>query len=426
MSIIKSFLAYSAGSLVVKTLLWIAVPIALYTVPPAVMGLWSLYNSFIALAAIVAALGLRQVFFIEYYHKNAQERRVMLNEIILLYCAYAVPLFSGLWYLRRMVNYYFFAGKASDILFFSCFFACFISFFTELLYQVLLYSRQTKLLIAVQIGGAALTAVSSIAVLWYSADTVVGLVISQIMGLLFVCACGAYLYYTKRVHYAAHALTRSKVYTYIINGLPFVPSVISFWCLSSVNRWLLASYATLADVGIYSCAEMVSMLFQMLILYPLSGAYLPLIMEQFAQHKNDHTRIDMQNKQYMLMGMSILLFVGTSLFFMGKPLLYMLIPATYSAVIPYLLLVGIGNIFLMGTYFVSCYIQYRKKSFFLAGSLIIAALINTALSSLLVPRYGVGGCIIASTIAYGAYFAITWWYNRVLHKAPYRTKMIIE
>lgn len=417
MSIVKNFILYGIGSALAKALLWIAAPIALYTLPPAIMGLWSLCNSFIALGAIFMALGLRQVFFIEYYHKTSHERRGMINEIIILYISYAIPFCVLLWHFRTLINAYFFAGAASAAIIFGCLFACFLSFFTELLYQVLLYSQNTWLLMGIQLGGASITALSSLWVLLYTNTGVLGLVIAQILGLLIVCLCGCVLYFKKMVHTARPVLSAKKISRYIIQGIPFIPAVLSFWLLSSINRWLLATYATLDDVATYACAEMVNMLFQMFILYPLTGAYLPHIFAQFAhaKTKEEYYRVDAKNKRYMWLSMGVLVGIGTLGFYSTRSLLYILVPVAYQSIIPYLLLVGIGNIFLMGTYFASAFIQYSKKTLFLAGSLVLTALCTVLLSSTLVRPYGVGGCIIAVVCAYGFYFCITYWYNRRLH-----------
>lgn len=415
MNIAKNFILYSAGTILVKTLLWIAAPIALYTVSAEIMGLWSLCNAFIAIGAVFMALGLRQVFFIEYFHKSPHERRIMINELLMLYTLYAIPIIAVLWMYRGGINAYFFAGAASDILILLCLSACFLSFFTELLYQVLLYSRKIKLLLGIQIGGAFITAIGSLISIYLCKVVVLGLLVSLVSGLLFVCIIAFLLYIKKNVFLFYAPLSLAKVRFYFFQGLPFIPSVLSFWLLSSANRWLLATYTQLQDVGIYSAAEMVSMLFQMVVLYPLSGAYLPIVMESFSHNKNEHARIDAQNKTYMHRTMFVLIIGGTTLFFITKPWLYTLLPASYQLIVPYLIFVGIGNVFLMGTYFTNCYIQYRKKTLFLAGSLMLCALVNMGISYFLIFAYGVAGCIIASLCAYMVYFFITYRYNSRLH-----------
>lgn len=414
MSIAKNFILYSVGTVLVKTLLWIAAPIALYTVSAETMGLWSLCNAFIAIGAVFMALGLRQVFFIEYFHKSPHERRIMINELLMLYTLYAIPIIAVSWLYRGGINTYFFAGAASDTLILLCLSACFLSFFTELLYQVLLYSRKMQVLLSVQICSACITAIGSLISIYWCKVVVLGLLVSQLSGLLFVVIIAFFLYIKKNTFLFYAPLSLAKVRFYFFQGLPFIPSVLSFWVLSSANRWLLATYAELQEVGIYSAAEMVSMLFQMVVLYPLSGAYLPVIMEKFSQNKNEHFAIDMQNKKYMYSAMILLIIGGIALFFTIKSWLYRILPTSYQSVIPYLIYVGIGNVFLMGTYFASCYIQYRKKTIFLSASLCTSALMAISISYFLV-SWGAAGCIIASLCAYIFYFALTLLYNNWLH-----------
>jgi O-antigen/teichoic acid export membrane protein len=190
---------------------------------------------------------------------------------------------------------------------------------------------------------------------------------------------------------------------------------LSGWILASSNRWMLAHYTSLADVGVYSLTEMLTSIFQVCILYPISGAYLPALMQAFAQYSNNIRNIDVYNKKIMATSMLCLSICACLGFVVGKSLLYHFLPKAYYRAIPYLLITALGNIFLMGTYFSSCSIQFYKRTTFLAGSLTCSALLTLTLSALLIPRYGLGGSVISLTSSYAGYFFMTLAYNQWLH-----------
>ena len=208
----------------------------------------------------------------------------------------------------------------------------------------------------------------------------------------------------------------SKTYYYILYGLPFIPGIMFSWVLASGDRWVLAYYSSMHEVGIYAIADLFAQLFYTLVLIPWSGSYLPHIMQTYAQNENNLAPIEKKNKQIMVASMiaaTLCILIGYVLF---HSLLYRLLPSSYHASVPYILLLLIGQVFLLGSYFSSTLIQFHKKTYFLAFALAIPALSNLILNFLLTPQYGITGCTIATLISYVIYFMITYLYSKTLLK----------
>ena len=70
-----------------------------------------------------------------------------------------------------------------------------------------------------------------------------------------------------------------------------------------------------------------------------------------------------------------------------------------------------GQVFLLGSYFASAIIQFRKQTAFLAVALLIPACLNIALNYLLIAPFGILGCSLATMLSYLAYFQITLWHS---------------
>jgi Na+-driven multidrug efflux pump len=170
------------------------------------------------------------------------------------------------------------------------------------------------------------------------------------------------------------------------------------------------------EVGIYAVADLACQLFYAIILQSWAACYLPYIMQQYQQNKDAILRIEQKNQQIMWISMMIGAIVLTT----GHPIAYLiglkLLPSAYWQAVRYAWVLLMGQLFLLGSYFAAAFIQYHKRIYFLAFALFVPALFNVILNMVLVPKWSIMGCSIATLISYGIYFGITYWYNRKLLK----------
>jgi O-antigen/teichoic acid export membrane protein len=207
---------------------------------------------------------------------------------------------------------------------------------------------------------------------------------------------------------------------YITLGIPFLPNMLFSWLLASGNRWVLAHYTTLHDVGIFAVADIFSQLFYVVVLYPFNGAYLPYIFNQYAQNKGNILATERLNQRVMWASMVILTTAMLITYCLTQPLLYMLFPAAYHEALPYVPYLLISSVWLMGQHFAATFVMHHKKSWFLACALVVPATVNMVLTAMLTPLYNITGCVIASMTSYATFFALTLWYNHSLQR-QYRT-----
>ena len=149
----------------------------------------------------------------------------------------------------------------------------------------------------------------------------------------------------------------------------------------------------------------------MLIIYPLSCSYLPILFKRYAQNKENIPLVERWNKKNMYMCMMAMAIVITLGYIACKPLALKILPFKYHAVLNYGWYILMGNIFLMGTTFASCLIQFYKKTYFLALAICLPALLNIVLNIILIPYWGIYGSVWATMISYICYFALTMFYS---------------
>lgn len=413
-SVIKHFFIYSFGSFFLRSISMILVPLNMRKLAPSDYGTLSLITAFITIATAIIGLGLRQVLSIEFFHQDQAGKKQLITEMLIIYTVIAIPAVSIIWYAHALIIKYIFFDIITAAQLAPALIMVFLFFYAELLYQLMQYERKAIHLTTLQIILALISATITLVSLWVFNVGLVGIIWAQTVSTT-LAALVFFLFHAK--HYFLRSPIKaslSKTYYYILYGLPFIPGIICSWMLASADRWVLASYRSMHDVGIYAIADLFAQLFYTLILIPWSGSYLPYIMQRYKEHKDNLCPIEQENKQIMVISMAsatIAILIG---FFVGKSLLSYLLPPTYYAAMPYILVLLLGQIFLLGSYFSSTLIQFHKKSYFLAFALAIPAIINLLLNLLLTPYFGITGCTIATLISYAIYFMMTYLYSKRL------------
>jgi O-antigen/teichoic acid export membrane protein len=415
--IIKNFFIFSFGSIMLRGISIALVPFTLSMLNPSDYGLLSLFTSFNTIFIAIIGLGLRQSFYLEYFHCLDEQRKSMTNTILGIYILIATPLTFMAFALHPILNALLFCNAATPLLIALSLGYCFLFFFVELFYQHLQYESKALPLTLLQTSIALITIGLNIFFLYGMGLGVQGILLGSACSAAIACTVAAY-YYIKADYVNLFSFRQSvqNMAFHLRQGAPFIPGILFAWIVSSGDKWVLARYATLHDVGIYAIADAFSQLFYVVILYPLSGSYLPWLFKQFAHNPADIKTIEQRNKKIMYMSMLGMACAITAGYVLGKPVLNWALPYKYHESILYIWLILMGNIFWMGTYFASALIQYHKKSSFLGLAICLPALLNIGLNIALIPPLGIYGCSLATLLAYMAYFCLILGYNRRLIK----------
>lgn len=399
LSIIKKFFVCSIGNLLSRA---ITISISFFTInllTPSEYGLFALLNTFIAVIPIFFNLGLRQAFGLEYFHKNEIERKLMLNDVILIYLLIASPLFFLFLIFSPLINRYFFMNQISPHLLFIALSICFLHFFSELTFQILRYESKVNFLALIQILMGFTTGNFTFIFIYFFKLKITGIILAQLFGILIVAIYGFFSFF-----YLKNFLIKKNITFYYLKlGFPFIPSILFSCVLSFGDKLILAKYTTLYNVGIYSLADSFTHIFQITILAPLTASYLPYIFKKFSESKDKILEIEKWNIKNMYLAMLSLFFIVTLGFFSCKKLFYFLIPVKYYESINYIYFILLEQIIFMGSYFATCYLQFLKRTYLLVSFTVFAAILNTLFSLILIPYFLISGCIIATLIAQTIY-----------------------
>ncbi len=391
------------GNILVKGMAFITMPLLMHYLSPDDIARYGMYSTAVMLLSTLLSFGLRQTVWLEYHHIAPENRAEFLKNIIASYGIISLPTtvfiyMACYWYTQ--LPFWIIALVMLH---------AWLCFFPELLYQWLIYTKQTHVLITTQISGALGVGITLL-LLYYSGllywyYPCIALCIGTLLPTLIAC-----IYFYKTLKNIQTTLTLNSLKAYLKLGLPFIPTILANWCIISAQRFIIAQQCSLYDAGLYSLIDLMHQLCAFLLLQPTATIYLPEIFERFS------TTSDLagENKQVIthmwstLLGLSFLGFVA---YFPAYYCAMYIIPSQYIPVLPLTLIAYVGNIFLLGTYFLQCLAQFRKRTLFLSTSLCTSGILSIIFSYALIPLLGLTGAAWATTIAYGIYFMMCYLYN---------------
>lgn len=415
MDVVRNFFVYAFGGALGKAVSLALMPVSLYYLAPADFGLFALCNSFIMIVGIIVAFGLRQILWLEFYRKTSQERRAMVNDIIVLYLVLSLPILVLLGISTPWITPILFGAYPHIELIFGITVAhCFFLLFSELFTQVLISQKRTNDVFWITVGSSLVLVVISLGLL-IAGVGVLGLLVGQLIAQVSICSVGAVYYHKRRmVQEIQFGRVKTLWKQYLFDGFPFIPSLISVWILNASNRWVLASFCSLTEVGIYATVEMVMTLFQLLLIRPFSQAYVPDFFERCAAQSENKIHAHHRRLLWLTLGgLSLLVTLG---FFVLRPYVTVLLPVSYRMAVPYMLVMAYSQIVSLGVSFNSCYIQFCKKTYFISGALVATALLNLGFSIVGVQLCGLWGLMGALLCSSLFYFMLTYWYDNYLQR----------
>lgn len=414
-NVIQNFFIYSFGALCLGGFTILLAPINMRLLSPHDYGVLALINSCITVGVSILGLGLRQLLSIEYFHHDAAGQKKLINQILFVYACTALPLCLILLALQSPIIHWFSLHQISPDVFTITVITIFFYFFAELLYQILKYRQRALLLTTIQISIALGSLALTVTLLLYCNLGFMSSLIGQCASMCAATGVGIYLYRKEKFSEALQLKPhRATIAHFLKQSFPFIPGILCGWVIASSDRWLLAHYTGMHEVGIYAIADMFGAMFRLLILQSWSGSYLPYILMRYQNNKDELLDIEKQNLTIMWIAITGLMLIIILGFWLAQPLILIILPVAYHESLHYILIILAGHIFLLGSYFAASFIQFHKKTYFLAASFCIPAILNVAFNILLIPHYQIYGCTGATLISYALYFGIMLGYNKHL------------
>ncbi len=205
----------------------------------------------------------------------------------------------------------------------------------------------------------------------------------------------------------------------LVFALPLVPASIAAWVTASADRFILKSYVTTSQIGLYSIAATLA-----------SAVGLATVAFQMAWGPFAYSILDQSNARdvyskvlslYSLVGCAMV--TGLTLF---TPLILKIFTTSaYAGAASSVAWLAFSTLSVGGTYIASLGCGIVKKSVPLSISVFIGAGVNTALNFILIPRLGKDGAAIATMLAYMLATAYLFYIGQKYYPIPYRFQDVL-
>lgn len=227
---------------------------------------------------------------------------------------------------------------------------------------------------------------------------------------IFGISYSVFLFYRAGFHWSGKRLRNMLFF-----ALPMVPAAISFYIMTSSDRFFLQKLASTADVGIYGVAYRIGLLLSVLLVGPLTTSISPYI---YRIAKREDCGVVIQHLFEITCFVLMAGAVGLSL---ASPyLIQLLAPAPYWLASSVVIWISIAYALYGLNFVLVAGINISGKSYYQTIAIAIAAVLNLILNGLLIPYWGIAGAAIATTIAYFIQTLLTGLFAQRLYPIPYR------
>lgn len=199
-------------------------------------------------------------------------------------------------------------------------------------------------------------------------------------------------------------------------GHPFIYAGVAFWIFGSMDRWMLATMASVEQTGLYSVAFRFASIV-MFVSAAFGQAWSPYAIKIRTDHPQEYRRI-YAAVLFTLLFVMLLLGGGVALF--AGELISLTMPAEYTDSALPLAILSFGVVLQATQQVTAVGISLEKKTHLLARIAWMAALVNFVANLLLIPRFGAVGAAISTLIAYMVLSGGYLWFTHRLHPLPIR------
>lgn len=201
----------------------------------------------------------------------------------------------------------------------------------------------------------------------------------------------------------------------LVFALPMVPSAISFYIMTSSDRFFLQQMASTADVGIYGVAYRIGLLISVLLIGPLTTSLSPYIY-RIAKRDDCGDVI-----QHMFSITTFIFMAGAVGLSLASPyVIRLLAPEPYWSASSVVIWISLAYALYGFNFVLVAGINISGKSYYQMFAIAIAAILNLFLNFLLIPYWGISGAAIATTIACFVQTLFTGIFAQRIYPMPYK------
>jgi len=385
---------YVLGGILQRSVGFFLLPLYTSFLTPEDYGIAGLISVSISLLLPVGIMGISTSLMIEYYHSDSEkEKKSIVSTAIVISSLTSIFISTILFLSSRIISNILFSSSnwtyclqlASISFLFSCISSVGFSF---------LRTRQQPIRFrSLSIASAVISALLNVLFIAHLGHGVAGFFEASVLTGLFQTGLLSFwiIKYVER-----SKIKKSIAISLLKLGFPDIPIRLSGWALTSANRYLLAIFASIAEVGIFNLAFRISSILELLFISIMTLAFDPFVLS----HMRDDNFSDIYKRlvsYIMMFGVFLVCLLGVT----SNEIIHLM--ARKKEFWPAYRSVGILALALLLYGF---YMTYRpilgvlKKPSLAIPGMIVAAGVNAGLNYIFVPLWGAVGSALALAIAY--------------------------
>ncbi|HAG69562.1 MAG TPA: hypothetical protein DCL38_06280 [Lachnospiraceae bacterium] len=417
--LLGSFIEFFYGNFVVLLLGFVSLPLITRIMSTDEYGRTAMFTSAVSIIYIFAILGLDQSY-IRYFYKEGVDRRTLFLRCVRLPFV-LILILSGIYVVfSRPLNGFLFGRSSGDI---TALVAAYVitSVFERFLFLNIRMEQNGKLYSNLNILSKVLYIIFIIAFVLILGDDFRVVLYAMTLPLIIVTVFLGIRF--KRLGRGAERLPHTVADKELLRyGIPFVPTLLMEWLLSSMDKWSIKIFNDFSETGIYASAmQIMSVILTLKITYV--AFWSPIAMEKYENETGEVCRaffkMVFDKVQFLCMSAAFLItiFRGVIVLILGESY------RDAVSIIPFLTLMPVLSILFEMS---GQGIKFTGKTIYFNYASLAAIVCNLAGNTLLVPRYRGVGAALSTALTYILYFFIGTFFSERCYRVGYDLKSLIS
>lgn len=413
--LIKKFLDFALGNLVVLILGFISSPIITRIIIPEEFGKFSMFNTITSLFLIIVTLGLDQAYVRFYYEENENARKKLLWDSIKIPLLLNIALSIMTIILYKPISK-FVIGEYSFLVSITIIICNTFNIIGRYALLVVRMKQKGKIYSFLQVIGKVIYI--ALALLIYkmfnrdSRTLIIALTCSNVLVAIAAMIGEREQWFSSKKNITTKVSTKDMV----LFGSPLIFSMAITWIFQSIDRIFINAFCGYNEVGVYSAAFSIIALLNA-VQAAFTTFWVPVANERYKENPNNTNFYTKVNGIVSLIMISISILLITF-----KDILILLLGAKYRGamfIFPFLvfmpLMYTVSETTVLG-------INFKMKTKYHIYIALTSAIVNILGNLLLVPLMESKGAAISTGISYIVFFAMRTYFSKKLYNVDYNLK----
>lgn len=358
-----------------KSLIFITLPIITRILTPEEFGIIAIFLSIISMFEVIMELNFRGAVT-RYYYEGTDDFKEFLGSNCLFMMCYNILFIILFWFTKNLFSKFFVIDNS--LIFFYAIIISSSTVFMNIYLYYLQASKRSKEFSFITVIQNTLILITSIFLMFILNQ-------SKYMGRIY----GNLIISIIILFYISYKLSKVIVINFkwkhilysLSYGLPLLIHTISGVVLVQFDRIIINQAKGAVDTGLYSFAYQIGMIMSVIVM-GMTKAWVPIFYEKLKNNETD--AINKLSAKYA----KYIYFMAFCLILFSSEIGIILSDKKYYSSFPLIPIVTLSYVFLFIYTQYSNYAFYRKKTFLISASTVVAGTINIALNYLLIPKYG--------------------------------------